>query len=97
MTLPAITPDTLVTRVGNVTFIELDNELIMLNVQTSKYYGIQDVGKSIWDLLGDVPVKTRSIIAQLLEMYDVDEQTCTRQVLNFLEQLRSQELIQVSS
>lgn len=96
MTLPAITLDSQIMRVGNVTFIEMDNELIMLNVQTSKYYGVQDVGKAIWDFIGDTPVSVRSIVAQLLQIYDVDEATCSQQVVNFLEQLRSQQLVQVS-
>ncbi len=96
MTLPALTLDAQVMRAGNATFIEMGGELIMLNVQTSKYYGIQAVGKEIWDMLGDTPVSIRSIVERLLELYEVDEATCSQQVISFLENLRSQQFVQVS-
>ena len=52
-------------------FQELEGETVLLNLQNERYYGLDDVGTRMWQLLaenGDVA----AALAQLLKEYDVD-------------------------
>jgi hypothetical protein len=52
-------------------FQELEGETVLLNLQSERYYGLDDVGTRMWQLLaenGDVT----AAFAQLLKEYDVD-------------------------
>ena len=52
-------------------FQELEGETVLLNLQNERYYGLDDVGTRMWQLLaenGDVA----AAFAQLLKEYDVD-------------------------
>lgn len=71
-------------------------ELVMLDVERGLYFGMQDVGKTIWASLAE-DTTFDSICSELLDRYEVDEQTCRREVADFLEQLAQLELIDVRS
>jgi hypothetical protein len=52
-------------------FQELEGEAVLLNLQSERYYGLDDVGTRMWQLLaenGDVG----AALTQLLREYDVD-------------------------
>ena len=52
-------------------FQELEGETVLLNLQSERYYGLDDVGTRMWQLLaenGDVA----AAFAQLMKEYDVD-------------------------
>ncbi len=52
-------------------FQELEGEAVLLNLQSERYYGLDDVGTRMWQLLavnGDVA----AAYAQLLQEYDVE-------------------------
>jgi hypothetical protein len=52
-------------------FQELEGETVLLNLQSERYYGLDDVGTRMWQLLaenGDVG----AAFTQLLQEYDVD-------------------------
>lgn len=52
----------------------LDNEIILLDLESGRYFGLQEVGVRAWDLLtesGD----TDAVFATLLTEYAVDEIT----------------------
>ena len=52
-------------------FQELDGETVLLNLQSERYYGLDDVGTRMWQLLaenGDVA----AAFTQLLKEYAVD-------------------------
>lgn len=58
-------------------------ETIILNLATGDYLGLNTVGAFIWDTLKE-PVSVSQLIARLMETYAVDEDTCTRQTLEYL-------------
>lgn len=70
----------------------LDEELVMLSIQTGKYYGINSVGRRIWELLV-LPVSVPQICDQLLKEYEVSRQQCEQEVLAFLNELEAQKLL----
>lgn len=52
----------------------LDQESVLLNLNTEKYFGLDPVGTRMWQLLTSAPT-IEAAYAQLLEEFDVDAET----------------------
>jgi hypothetical protein len=72
----------------------LGDEAAILNTQNSVYYGMNEVGASVWELL-KAPRRVSDLRDEILREYEVDEERCERDVLALLEKLRSEGLIEV--
>jgi len=90
-----ITTDTTIKRNIEVFASEIDDEVVMMNIQSGKYFGMDAVGSRIWQLIEE-KIRVKDIIAELLEEYDVTEEQCRSDVLEFLNELYEQNLIQVT-
>lgn len=75
---------------------DFDNEKVMMDLESGKYYSLNEVGSVIWDSLSLSKANlVNNIIIKLLEEYDVDEFTCEKAVLDYLRDLEKNELIKV--
>ena len=74
---------------------EIDDEVVMMNVDTGKYYGMDTVGSRIWELIAE-EIQVREVINKLMEEYDVGEEQCEKDVLEFLNELYENKLVQVT-
>ncbi|MFW5886210.1 MAG: lasso peptide biosynthesis PqqD family chaperone [Bacteroidota bacterium] len=74
---------------GNV-----DNEVLLLSIDSGKYYGLDDIGTRIWEMLGK-PMKIVDIVAVLQKEYNVDEQICREETLEYLDELLLNEIISI--
>jgi hypothetical protein len=91
----SITTGALVSRRGRPLTNDLnDTEMVMLDIERGAYFGLQGVGKAIWDLL-ETPVTVDELCGHLMEQFEVDAETCRRDVTGFLEELRARELVEV--
>lgn len=79
-------PSLLATRMGD--------ELVLFNAQQGIYYGSQEVGARIWELIQD-EVSVASVCDQIMIEYSIDPETCERDVLEFLQQLEAEGLVRV--
>ena len=73
---------------------ELNNEAAILDMKTGIYYGLDPVGARIWELIQQ-PRAVSSIIASLLDEYDVAEADCTQDVLALLTHLQEHQLVEI--
>ncbi|MCR2807405.1 PqqD family peptide modification chaperone [Paenibacillus soyae] len=73
---------------------ELDGEISMLHIDSGNYYTLDGVSSDIW-LLAKSPITVQSIVSRLLDMYDVDEPTCTAQTIEFIHNLVYLKLIRI--
>ena len=71
---------------------EIDNEIVALNIERGTCYGLNSVGSRIWNLL-ERPVRISDLCATLVSEYDVDATVCERQVLDLLDELRSEGIV----
>jgi hypothetical protein len=71
---------------------EVENEIVALDIEKGTCYGLNPVGSRIWKLLAD-PIRVNDICATLLAEYKVEPNTCERQVLDLLEELRAEGMI----
>jgi hypothetical protein len=78
---------------GSVVSAELENEAVLLNVETGIYFGIDAVGTEIWKLLEEGATEDE-IVARLLEEYDVEAAELRTDVIEFLDVLQKNGLAQ---
>lgn len=75
-------------------FAEVDGEIVILSISTGRYYQVGPVGTAIWNRM-ETPVAVRSICEELMDRFDVDEESCRMDVLTFLEELLDDDLVQI--
>ncbi len=92
----SLTLDSKVARLPDLIFTEVDNDLVILSIANSKYYGAESVGRRIWQLI-EQPITVTEICDALLNEFDTDRASCERDVLTFLDQLLTEKLIDVQS
>lgn len=78
---------------GNIVS-DMDGEKVMLSIQNGKYYNLGDMGGEIWERI-IAPIPILELVNQFLEEYDVEENECKEQVINFLDHLYKEDLVQI--
>ena len=73
---------------------DLEGEAVILNLKSGLYHGLNPVGARVWELV-QKPTKVNAILEKLTLEYDVDAQTCTRDLLAVLEDMLGAGLIEV--
>ena len=78
----------------DVMFRELDGEAVLLNLDNEAYYGLDDVGTRMWELLTSLPT-IEVAVQQLLTEFDVTEQQLRTDVTKLLGELVENGLVRV--
>ena len=73
---------------------DLDGEVAILDLGAGMYYGLDEVGARIWELVQE-PRLVEEIQAVILDEYEVDPATGKRDVLALLQQLADKDLVEV--
>lgn len=92
----AITRDSIICR-NETNFLSnpVGDEIIILNMETGDYLGLNSVGSAIWEEL-KTPQSADQIIDKLMIEFDVDRETCLAQTLEYLEKIHTLGLLQVA-
>jgi hypothetical protein len=77
-------------------FAELDNEAVLLNVDTGVYFGLDEIGTEIWNLLSGGASETE-VVEKLLSEYEVEADQLRTDVAEFIATLESHGLVQRSA
>jgi coenzyme PQQ synthesis protein D (PqqD) len=67
-------------------FQELDGETVLLNLHDESYYGLDDVGTRVWQLLSEHG-NMDQVIAAMLNEYEVDEAILRRDIERLIAEL----------
>lgn len=73
---------------------EIDDETVMMSIEKGMYYGMDPIGSEIWQQI-QKPITVSTLIENLLREYDVERSTCETDMLNFLNQLLSEDVITI--
>jgi hypothetical protein len=95
MNANSISTSSLVCRSQDQVSTRVDDDTVMMNTKKGMYYGLDDIGTDIWELI-DKPCSVSSIIDALKDKYDVDEDTCKKELFDLLAALQKRSLIVVS-
>jgi hypothetical protein len=90
----SLSPDTVIARSEAPLTAPVDDELVMLDTSSSTYFGLDRVGRRIWDLI-ERPTSIGELCATLQREFDVAAETCAADVTAFVGQLESANLIEV--
>jgi hypothetical protein len=93
---PHLTLTDLVRRNTAALTAEIDGEAVALDVARGVCYGMDPVAARIWGLL-ESPSTIAAVCDSLTALYEVDGETCRREVLDLLEDLKAADLITVES
>jgi hypothetical protein len=73
----------------------VEGEAIMVDLTSGTYFGLDEVGNRIWQLVGE-----RGVVSQILDgilaEYDVEREPAERDLLALLGQLEAKGLVEVS-
>ena len=84
-----------ITLADDVLFKELQGEAVLLHLGSESYYGLDDVGTRMWQLLNEQH-DMDDVVKKLLAEYDVEEASLRSDLAQLINQLADAGLIQVS-
>jgi hypothetical protein len=71
----------------------LDDESVLLNLNTGVYLGLDPVGSRIWHLMQNQD-SLQKVLDALVEEYDVPPERCTEDLLSLVGQMMEQKLVE---
>ncbi|MHC1762674.1 MAG: lasso peptide biosynthesis PqqD family chaperone [Negativicutes bacterium] len=86
--------DSVVAQGKEIVMADIDASKVLLSIEQGKYYGMDEIGGRIWELI-EMPQTVQWVVAQLLREYGVEAETCEKDVLHFLRGLAVKGLIQI--
>jgi hypothetical protein len=88
----AVTLDTPVVVTRELLVSALGEEKVILDMDTGLYYGLDDVGARVWDLLRE-PRTPREVCDRIEEEYEVDRALLETDVLRLVRQFDAEGLL----
>lgn len=73
---------------------DVGNELVLLDIETGIYFGLDAVGARVWQMLTDGRARDE-IVANLLQEYEVEEEQLRGDLEILLSQLAERGLVQL--
>jgi hypothetical protein len=89
-----ISLESVVVPVEDQVSAQLGEETVILNVESGQYYGLNEVGARVWELIQQ-PRALSEIRTALLEQYDVEPEVCERDLRRIIEDLMTNGLVAV--
>ncbi len=91
-----ISPTAIISPAKDQIASELGGEAVILNLASGMYYGLNEVGARIWELIQQ-PCTFASILEHLVAEYDVQSEVCEQDLIKLLVEMKDACLIEVSS
>ena len=92
--IPKISASAMVVRNEEPVSVEVENTVVMMSLDLGKYFGLNEVGSRIWELLKE-PRAMGDLCASLQQDFDVDPDACHEEVSEFLVALAKEGLIEI--
>lgn len=81
-------------RLSSVSATQVDNDVIMLDMEQGKYFGLNEVGSIVWQYI-EAPRSFEDIIQHLMNQFNVDEKTCRQETEVLIEKLKKANLVSI--
>ena len=80
---------------NNVLFQEIGGEVVLLDIESGEYYGLNEVGSRIWTLIQEGQGAS-GILSTMLKEYDVSEKLLASDIEQFLFKLQAKGIIHLN-
>jgi hypothetical protein len=74
---------------------DIGGEVILMNIEVGRYYGLDDIGSRIWRSI-EQPIVVEQLCQSMAMQYKADIEVVTSDVLTLLNRLLEQQLITVA-
>ena len=91
-----IKEDSIVVAAEGLATADLGGEAVIFDAESGVYYGLNEVGASVLELV-EQPRSVRDVIEALLQEYEVTADRLRRDVLALLEKMEEQGVIRVNN
>lgn len=75
---------------------DLGGEAVILDMKSGIYFGLNEVGARIWQLIQE-PINIDILCKTLLSEYNVEEEQCKNDILKLLQEMLAQKLIVIKN
>lgn len=75
---------------------DMGGEVVILDLKSGNYYGLDAVGARVWTLI-EAPTSLADIRRIIMDEYEVDAETCDRDILAFINQMQAVGIVEVCS
>lgn len=72
---------------------EVSGEMVLLNLESGMYFGLNDVGGCVWKAMGDAPAEVRQLCDAVEAQFDAPRDVIEADVAELIGQLLENELI----
>jgi hypothetical protein len=73
---------------------EVDGEMVLLDMESENYFGLDEVGTAIWQEMQEKET-LQEVFEALLEQYEVEAEVLERDLSDFVEKLLDSGLVEV--
>jgi len=77
----------------DVVFRDLDGEAVILNLETGIYFGLNEAGTRMWNLIVEEQGSLRKVFERMLQEYDVPPDALERDLCELAYQLHQKKLV----
>ena len=89
-----MTENNKVSLIKKLDVTDLDGEKVMIDFESGKYFLLKGAANEIWDYIQN-PIHISDILHNLMNVYDVPEDTCRESIITFLTQLNEYKFITI--
>jgi len=91
--MTGIDRSTMIKRADHQVSCSLNDEMAILNLQSTLYFGLDEVGACVWQTLEE-PSRVDALCKAVADQFAVSETACEADVLTFLAALQEANLIE---
>jgi hypothetical protein len=96
MMTTALTPDTRVEIAAQILSTEVEAEAVLLNAESGRYYGLNEVGARVWALLqGERRLGT--VHRRLLDEYEVAPERLWEDLVELVRELHAEGMVRIDA
>lgn len=90
-----ISHTTIVQRNEEIVQAKIDGQTVMMSIENGDYYGLEDTSNRIWELL-ESPKTIATLCHQLTQEFEVSDEQCFTDVVNFVKQMNEHDIVSLS-
>ena len=88
----SIIEETRIHRTGAVLTAEIGKQIVMMDVESGRYLGLDDIGSVIWQRL-ETPRTFGDLVDSLVEDYDAERAVIAQDVRELLKEMAAQSVV----
>jgi Coenzyme PQQ synthesis protein D (PqqD) len=73
---------------------DMGGEVVILDLKSGNYYGLDAVGARVWTLIEE-PRSLADIRRTIMDEYEVDADTCERDIIAFIDQMQAVGIVEI--